>query len=68
MNSSKSIHRKQNRNEQIDYEYFYASNKFFSFDDFQKQLAVWNRLYNNFPMRPLNWRSPKLVLSSFSSP
>ena len=36
-----------------------------SFDDFQKQLAVRQRLYNHFPMRPLNWRSPQQVLFSF---
>ena len=42
-----------------------ADHKFFSFDDFQKQLAVWNRKYNDFPMRPLGWLSPKQALSSF---
>lgn len=56
---------KVERSHRKDNEYFYASHKFYSFDDFQKQLAVWNRKYNNFPMRPLDWRSPKLVLSSF---
>ena len=34
-------------------------------DDYQKQLAVWNRKYNNFPMRPLAWLSPKQALFSF---
>jgi hypothetical protein len=29
------------------------------------QLSVWNRKYNNFPMRPLCWRSPKDILFSF---
>ena len=52
-------HRKDN-------EEFYASHKFFSFEDFKSQLAVRERSYNNFPMRPLNWLSPKQVLSSFS--
>ena len=47
-----------------DNEQFYASHKFF-FDDFKKQLAVWNRYYNNFPIRPLNRESPKQVLYSF---
>ena len=56
---------KVERSHRKDNEYFYASHKFFSFADFQKQLAVWNRYYNNFPMRPLNWRSPKQALSSF---
>ena len=44
---------------------FYASHTFFSFDDFQKQFAVRQRLYNHFPIRPLNWRSPQQVLFSF---
>ena len=51
-------HRKDN-------EYFYASHKFYSFEDFQKQLALHQRHYNNFPMHPLHWRSPKQVLLSF---
>ena len=56
---------KVERSHRKDNEYFYASHTFFSFDDFRKQLAVWNRKYNDFPMRPLNWTSPKDVLSSF---
>lgn len=59
---------KVERSHRKDNEYFYASHKFYSFEDFQKQLAVWNRKYNAFPMRPLNWRSPKDVLSSFPRP
>ena len=58
---------KVERSHRKDNEYFYASHKFFSFEDFQNQLAVWNRYYNNFPMRPLNWQSPKQVLSSFAN-
>ena len=50
-----------------DNEEFYASHRFFSFQDFKTQLAVRERTYNNFPIRPLNWRSPKQVLSSFVS-
>ena len=56
---------KVERSHRKDNEYFYASHRFYSFEDFQIQLAVWNRKYNDFPMRPLNWRSPKDVLSSF---
>ena len=37
---------------------FYSCHSFYSLDDFAKQLAVHNRRSNNFPMRPLNWRSP----------
>lgn len=56
---------KVERSHRKDNEYFYASHKFYSFDDFKKQLAVWERKYNAFPMRPLAWHSPKDVLSSF---
>ena len=56
---------KVERSHRKDNEEFYASHTFFSFDDFQKQLAVRQRLYNHFPMRPLNRRSPKQVLFSF---
>ncbi|MFQ8793289.1 MAG: hypothetical protein ACLR77_13525 [Oscillospiraceae bacterium] len=53
------------RSHRKDNEYFYASHKFYSFEDFARQLAVWQRQYNNFPMRPLNWISPKTALFSF---
>lgn len=56
---------KVERSHRKDNEYFYARHKFYSFTDFENQLAVWIRKYNNFPMRPLNWRSPKDVLFSF---
>lgn len=56
---------KVERSHRKDNEEFYASHKFFSFNDFKKQLAVRQRQYNNFPMRPLNWNSPFSVLSSF---
>ncbi len=56
---------KVERSHRKDNEYFYANHKFYSFDDYKKQLAVWNRSYNDFPMRPLNWHSPKQVLYSF---
>ncbi|MBR0144899.1 MAG: integrase core domain-containing protein, partial [Clostridia bacterium] len=56
---------KVERSHRKDNEYFYASHKFYSFEDYRKQLAVWQYKYNDFPMRPLNWRSPKQVLYSF---
>lgn len=58
---------KVERSHRKDNEEFYASHKFYSFEDFQKQLAVRQRQYNSFPMRPLNWRSPKSVLFSFGN-
>ena len=56
---------KVERSHRKDNEYFYASHKFYSFEDYKKQLAAWQHKYNDFPMRPLNWRSPKQVLYSF---
>ena len=58
---------KVERSHRKDNEYFYATHKFYSFDDFKKQLAVHSRKYNDFPMRPLGWKSPKEVLSTFLS-
>lgn len=49
---------KVERSHRKDNEYFYATHKFYSFEDFKKQLAVHSRKYNKFPMRPLNWKSP----------
>ena len=37
---------------------FYSCHNFYSLNDFENQLAVHNRRSNNFPMRPLGWRSP----------
>ncbi len=56
---------KVERSHRKDNEYFYASHKFYSFEDFKKQLAVHNRKYNNFPMRPLGWKSPREFLNHF---
>lgn len=53
-----SSHRKDN-------EEFYASHRFYSFEDFKTQLAVRERAYNKFPIRPLSWCSPKQVLAAF---
>lgn len=56
---------KVERSHRKDNEYFYATHKFYSFDDFKKQLAVHSRKYNNFPMRPLNWKSPADYINAF---
>ena len=49
---------KVERSHREDQKRLYNTYAFFSLDDFAKQLAVHNRRSNNFPMRPLNWRSP----------
>lgn len=56
---------KVERSHRKDNEYFYATHQFYSFDDFKAQLVKHNRKYNNFPMRPLNWMSPKQTLHDF---
>jgi len=58
---------KVERSHRKDNEYFYAIHRFFSFEDFKKQLAVHSRKYNSFPMRPLAWKSPKQFLFDFLS-
>jgi len=56
---------KVERSHRKDNEYFYAITKFHSFEDFDKQLYRHSRRYNDFPMRPLGWKSPKDTLVDF---
>ena len=58
---------KVERSHRKDNEYFYATHAFYSFDDFKKQLAVHSRKYNNFPMRPLNWKAPADYIKAFKT-
>ena len=57
---------KVERSPRKDNERFYATHTFYSFEDFSRQLKVYNhRDYNQFPMRPLGWKSPQTVLKEF---
>ena len=57
---------KVERSHRKDNERFYATHLFYSFEDFAKQLKVYNyRDYNHFPMRPLGWKSPQQVLNNY---
>lgn len=56
---------KVERSHRKDNEYFYATHKFYSFNDFEKQLKVHNYNYNQFPMRPLNWKAPIDFVKAF---
>ena len=56
---------KVERSHRKDNEYFYATHKFYSFDDFSKQLAVHLKRYNSFPLRPLAWKSLKQYVSDY---
>ena len=57
---------KVERSHRKDNERFYATHTFYSFEDFRNQLKRYNRRdYNNFPMRPLDWKTPNEVLRNF---
>ncbi len=56
---------KVERSHRKDNEEFYATHTFYSFEDFAKQLKVRNYIYNKFPIRPLNWRSPDECIHAF---
>lgn len=57
---------KVERSHRKDNERFYATHRFYSFEDFSRQLKTYNRRdYNRFPMRPLGWKSPQTVLREF---
>lgn len=56
---------KVERSHRKDNEYFYATHKFYSFEDFSKQLALHLKRYNSFPMRPLAWKSPKQYILDY---
>ncbi len=59
---------KVERSHRKDNERFYATHTFYSFEDFSTQLKLYNRRdYNQFPMRPLGWKTPKQVLDDYLS-
>ena len=49
---------KVERSHRKDQERFYYNKLFCSFEDFKNRLKYWEKEYNNFPMKPLNWLSP----------
>ena len=49
---------KVERSHRKDQERFYYKRIFVSFEDFKEKLRHWTREYNNFPMKPLGWKSP----------
>ena len=58
---------KVERSHRKDNEMFYAKKTFYSPEDYNKRLRRYMNEYNNFPMRPLGWKSPNEFLSSFFS-
>ena len=55
------------RSHRKDQERFYYGRKFYSLEDLKEQGKVWLKEYNNFPMKPLNWLSPKEYLKQYKS-
>ena len=49
---------KVERSHRKDQERFYYKRIFVSFEDFKEKLRHWSREYNDFPMKPLGWKSP----------
>ena len=56
---------KVERSHRKDNERFYATHRFYSIEDANKQLQLYLREYNNFPMQPLNWKSPIEMLRDY---
>ena len=56
---------KVERSHRKDNERFYATRRFYSIEDANKQLQLYLREYNNFPMQPLNWKSPIEMLRDY---
>jgi transposase len=57
---------KVERSHREDQKLLYDTHRFFSLADFYTQLMRHQARTNNRPMRPLNWASPRLYLSSLS--
>ena len=56
---------KVERSHRKDNERFYATHRFYSLEDANEQLKVYLKEYNNFPMQPLNWKSPNELLRDY---
>ncbi len=55
------------RSHRKDQERFYYKRIFYSLEDLRKQGAEWRKEYNNFPMRPLGWLSPREFIKKYKS-
>ena len=56
---------KVERSHRKDQERFYYNKVFYSLEDLKNRAKYWIREYNNFPMRPLGWLSPKEKLEEY---
>lgn len=55
------------RSHRKDQERFYYNKVFWSLEDLRNRGKEWRKEYNNFPMRPLGWLSPKEFLKRYKS-
>ena len=58
---------KVERSHRKDQERFYYGRKFYSLEDLRNQGRHWLKEYNNFPMKPLKWMSPREYLKQYKS-
>ena len=56
---------KVERSHRKDNERFYRHRRFYSLEDARLQIRKYNQEYNNFPMQPLNWKSPNEYLRDY---
>lgn len=56
---------KVERSHRKDQERFYYKKEFKSFEEFERKLRYWEKEYNNFPMKPLGWKSPNEQLKEY---
>ena len=56
---------KVERSHRKDQERFYYKKTFCSFEDLVSRSKYWIKEYNNFPMRPLKWKSPKEMIKEY---
>ena len=59
--------RKVERSHRKDQERFYYKRLFYSLEDLRNQGKEWRKEYNNFPMRPLGWLSPREFIEKYKS-
>ena len=57
---------KVERSHRKDQERLYYKRVFLSFEDFKEKLRRWEREYNNFPLKPLGWKSPNDKLKEYN--
>ena len=55
------------RSHRKDQERFYYKRVFYSLEDLRNQGKEWRKEYNNFPMRPLGWLSPRKFIEKYKS-